>query len=92
MYKKELINELASKLQITKKEADRIIDAYHEVLTEALVKGDSVNIMGFGNFVVKRRNARVGVNPQTGQKIEIAAHDTPHFKASKKLKEKINRK
>ena len=62
------------------------MDAVFETITNALAKGEEVAISGFGNFLVKRRTARVGVNPRTGQKIQINETKTPKFRAGKGLK------
>lgn len=90
MNKKELVKELAGKVNMTQKDTAIVVDAFVEVLTETLVKGERIQLTGFGAFDVKQREARVGHNPQTGEKIEISARIAPVFKASANLKELIN--
>ena len=89
MNKTELIAAVAEKTGLTKKDAERVINATVETITASLVKGDKVAVSGFGNFEVKNREARTGRNPQTGETIQIAATRTPAFKASKALKDSI---
>ena len=74
---------------MTKKDALEIIDTLFDSMSEALVRGDRVDITGFGRFEVKTRAARKGVNPQTGEEINIEATKIPGFKASKSLKDKV---
>ncbi len=89
MNKTELIAAVAAKTGITKKDAERVVNATVEAITESLVKGDKVQVSGFGNFEVKAREARVGRNPRTKQTIQIPATRLPVFKASKALKETV---
>ena len=89
MNKTELVAAVAEKIGLTKKDAERVINATVETITETLVKGEKVQISGFGNFEVKAREARVGRNPRTKETIQIAATRTPAFKASKALKDSI---
>lgn len=89
MNKTDLIAAAAEQAGVTKKDAERIINAALDSLTGALVKGDKVNISGFGIFEVKDREARVGRNPRTNQAIEIPASRQPVFKASKTLKDTV---
>ena len=70
----------------SKKKGVEVVDAMFDIITKAMVAGDDVKIPGFGNFKVAKRAARMGVNPRTGQKIQIAATITPKFKAGKALK------
>lgn len=92
MNKTELIEALATKCDMTKAAAGRAIDGLAEVITETLVKGDSVSILGFGNFSVNQRAARTGRNPKTGEAIKIAASRSPKFSAGAKLKAAVNTK
>ena len=87
MNKTELIAAVAEKAGLTKKDAERIVSATFETITESLVKGDKVQISGFGNFEVKTREARVGRNPRTKETIQIPATKQPTFKAAKALKD-----
>ena len=90
MNKSELIDAIAASADISKADAGRALDATLEAVTGALKKGDSVSLVGFGTFAVKRRDARDGRNPQTGQTIKIAAAKVPGFKAGKALKDAVN--
>ena len=89
MNKTELIAAVAEKAGLTKKDAERIVSATFETVTESLKKGDKVSISGFGIFEVKTREARVGRNPRTKEEIKIPATKLPAFKASKTLKDTI---
>jgi DNA-binding protein HU-beta len=89
MKKKELIERIAEKADVPKSEAQKHFEAFEEVVTEALRAGEEVQITGFGKFSVKERRAREGRNPQTGQKIKIAAQKVPAFSAGNALKEAI---
>ena len=89
MNKTELVAAVAEKIGLTKKDAERVINATVETITEALVKGEKVQISGFGNFEVKAREARVGRNPRTKETIEIPATRLPAFKAAKALKDAV---
>ena len=89
MNKAELIAAVAEKAGLSKKDAEQAVNAFVDVVTEALVKGDKVQIVGFGAFDVKERAARVGRNPQTKQEIEIPASKVPQFKAGKALKDAV---
>lgn len=85
----QLAQMLADKLNITKKEAAAFVDAFIEIITNTLRKGDKVNITGFGIFKVSDRKAREGINPRTGEKIHIPASKKPRFTPGKVLKEAI---
>ena len=87
MNKTELIAAVAEKTGMTKKDAERVINATVDTITETLVKGEKVAMSGFGIFEVKAREARVGRNPRTKETIQIPATKTPVFKASKALKD-----
>ena len=89
MNKTELVAAVAEKIGMTKKDAERVINATTETITEALCKGDKVSVSGFGIFEVKTRAARTGRNPRTNETIEIPAAKLPAFKASKTLKDAI---
>ena len=90
MNKTELIAAIAAKSDLTKKDAEKSLVAFEEVVTEALVAGDKVQLVGFLTIEVTERAARVGRNPQTGEKMEIAASKTPRFKVGKKLRDAVN--
>ena len=89
MNKTELIAAVAEKAGLTKKDAERVINATVETITDSLVKGDKVQVSGFGIFEVKNREARVGRNPRTKESIQIPATRLPVFKASKTLKDSV---
>ncbi len=89
MNKADLINALAAKNEISKKDAEKAVSAVLELIGDALKAGDKVQIMGFGSFEVKARAARTGKNPSTGATIEIPASKAVVFKAGKALKDSI---
>ena len=89
MNKTELIAAVAEKAGLTKKDAERVINATVDTITESLVKGDKVQLFGFGIFEVKNREARVGRNPRTKETIQIPATRLPVFKAAKALKDTV---
>jgi len=90
MTKTELIDSIAKKAEISKKDAGAVLAAFTDVVSTALKKGDKVQLVGFGTFEVTKRAARKGRNPQTGKEIKIAASKTPKFKAGKGLKDLVN--
>lgn len=92
MNKSELIAAIAAKTGETKKNAEASLNAFIDVVTESLVKGDKVQLVGFGSFEVRKRAARKGRNPQTKEEIKIPASKAPVFKAGKALKELVNKK
>lgn len=87
--KKVLSEIIAEEHQITKKKAAEIIDLLFDTISDTLRVGNSVEITGFGKFEVRERAGRSGINPHTGEKIEIAASKVPAFRASKTLKESV---
>lgn len=89
MNKTQFIAAVAEKSELTKKDADKAVNAMIEVITDTLKAGNKVQIMGFGNFEVKERAERAGINPATKQPITIAASKSPVFKAGKALKDSI---
>ena len=89
MTKAELIASVSEKAGMTKKDAEKAISAIIDSITEALAKGEKVQLVGFGTFEVRERAERTGINPQTQQKIKIAATKTPAFKAGTTLKEAV---
>ena len=90
MKKSELVEVVAEKTGLTKADATRAIDAMFETITEVLKKGDKVPVAGFGTFAVSNRKAREGRNPQTGEKVKIAARKAVTFKPGTALKEAVN--
>ncbi|MBT3261447.1 HU family DNA-binding protein [bacterium] len=92
MNKSELIDTLARNLGKRRTEIEKIVEATFDLIIAELSKGDSVRIVGFGNFEVRRRIAREGRNPLTGDLIQIKATQTPFFAPGKKLKDKVKGK
>ena len=90
MNKSELVASVAEVAELTKKDAERAVNAVFASVQKALVEDDKVQIIGFGTFEVRTRAARKGRNPQTGETIEIPASKNPVFKAGKALKEAVN--
>lgn len=89
MNKVELIGAVASKSEISKKDVEKVINAFTNVVADALVDGDKVQLVGFGTFEVVERAERLGRNPATGEAMTIAASKSPKFKAGKALKDAI---
>lgn len=87
--KAELIEKVAGKTNLTKKEVTATVDALFEVIQETLASGEKVQVIGFGNFEVRERAARKGRNPQTGEEIQIEASKVPAFKPGKALKDAV---
>ena len=92
MNKAELVAALAAKTGDTKKASETAVNAFVDVVTEALKKGEKVQLVGFGSFEVRKRAARKGRNPQTKEEIKIPASKAPVFKAGKALKDLVNNK
>ena len=89
MNKAELIDTVAANADLSKAAAGRALDAALEAITKALKKKDTVTLVGFGTFSVRKRSARMGRNPKTGEEIKIKASKVPGFKAGKALKDAI---
>ncbi len=89
MNKTELIQKVADEADGSKSEAQRFFDAFEEVITSELKKGNQIQITGFGKFYVQKREAREGVNPQTKEKMKIPASKVPKFTAGNALKDSI---
>ena len=90
MTKAELIESVASKVDLPRAVAERAVNTMFDEIVEALKEGEKVNISGFGTFSVSERKARTGRNPKTGESIEIAASKAAKFKAGKTLKDSLN--
>ena len=90
MNKTELITAVAEKAEISKKDAEKAIKAFTDVVTDELVKGEKVQLVGFGTFEVSERAEREGRNPKTREPMTIAASKSPKFKAGKALKDMVN--
>lgn len=91
MNKTELVDSIAEKSGLSKKDSEKALNALIESVEEALVNKDKVQLVGFGSFEVKQRAARKGRNPQTMEEIDIPESNVPTFKAGKDLKEMLNR-
>lgn len=90
MNKAELVAAIAEKTELSKKDSEKALKAFIDVVTEELTKGEKIQLVGFGTFEVSDRPARTGRNPQTKEVITIAASKAPKFKAGKALKDVIN--
>lgn len=89
MNKTDLINAVAERSELSKKDAAKAVDAVFDSVMDSLARGEKVQIIGFGNFEVRERSARKGRNPQTGEEIDIPASKVPAFKPGKALKEAV---
>ncbi|MFN5588769.1 MAG: HU family DNA-binding protein [Holosporales bacterium] len=92
MNKNELIGAIADHSGLSKADTTRALDAALEIISKTLRKGGDVRLVGFGTFLVTKRQATEGRNPRTGQKIKIAASTQPKFRAGKSLKDLVNKK
>jgi DNA-binding protein HU-beta len=90
MNKTELVAAIAEKAELSKKDAEKALKAFTEVVGEELKKGEKIQVVGFGTFEVSERAAREGRNPQTGETMTIKASKSPKFKAGKALKDSLN--
>ena len=90
MNKTELIAAIAEKTELSKKDAEKVLKAFTDVVAEELKKGEKIQLVGFGTFEVSERAAREGRNPKTGESMKIEACKTPKFKAGKALKDLVN--
>lgn len=91
MTKKDLINAVSETSGVSKKDAAAVIDAVFAAITDSVASGDSVQLVGFGTFEARRREARTGRNPHTGEAINISAATVPAFKAGKAFKDAVNK-
>ncbi len=90
MNKAEFIDSVASKADMSKAEATTAVDAVLDSVTAALKDGEQITLVGFGTFLVRKREARTGRNPRTGEPLQIKASNVPSFKAGKALKDAVN--
>lgn len=90
MNKAELVAAIAEKTELSKKDSEKALKAFIDVVTEELKKGEKIQLVGFGTFEVVERAAREGRNPQTGETMNIPASKAPKFKAGKQLKDEVN--
>ncbi len=91
MNKSELVVALAEKTEMTKKSAETSLNALVEIITDELKNGGKIQLVGFGTFETRKRAARKGRNPQTGEEMKISASTVPVFKAGKALKDSVNK-
>ncbi|WP_221569258.1 MULTISPECIES: HU family DNA-binding protein [Bacillaceae] len=89
MNKNDLVNNIAEKEGLTKKDVESVVNSLLTEITDALKEGDKVQFVGFGTFETRERSSRTGRNPQTGETIEIPASTVPAFRAGNKLKEAV---
>lgn len=92
MNKAQLVAAMADEAGLTKKDAEKALKAFEDVVTNSLKKGDKVQLVGFGTFEVTKRPARTGINPQTKKPIKIPASKAPKFKAGRGLKDAVKSK
>ncbi|MFK7890760.1 MAG: HU family DNA-binding protein [Granulosicoccus sp.] len=90
MNKGEFVDAVALKADMSKADAATAVDAVLGTVTDAMKEGDQITLVGFGTFLVRKREARTGRNPRTGEPLEIAASNVPSFKAGKALKDAVN--
>lgn len=90
MNKTELVAAIADKTELSKKDSEKALKAFIDVVGEELKKGEKIQLVGFGTFEVTERAARTGKNPQTGEPMTISACNAPKFKAGKALKDAVN--
>ncbi len=90
LTKTSMVAQIAEKTGLTKKDASMFLDAFMETVEESLAKGDKIQLVGFGTFMVRHREAREGRSPATGEKIQIPASTVPVFKPGKRLKDKVS--
>ena len=86
MLKTDLINRVAIRTNLTKSQIKKVVDSFINTITESLSEGTDIEIRGFGSFRIRERNARIGMNPKSGQRINIPAKKVPYFRAGKSLK------
>ena len=90
MNKAQLVEQLATEMEVTKADCERVLDATLDAIKTAVKKGDDVTLVGFGTFTRSKRKARMGRNPQTGEAIKVPACTVPKFRPGKAFKEFLN--
>jgi len=90
MTKAELVERVANQINLTKKQTEVVVNTVFSSITESLAEGNKVELRGFGSFRIRQRNARVGRNPKSGQKVEVPSKKVPFFKAGKELRELVD--
>jgi integration host factor subunit beta len=91
LTKAELVEEVSRSAQVTKKQAEEIVQTVFETIVDSLRLGRKVELRGFGSFRIRNRGARIGRNPKTGHRVEVPPKRVPYFKPGKELKEQLNR-
>ena len=91
MTKAELVDEVAKVVQLTKKQAETIVNIVFDSIVDSLRSGQKIELRGFGSFRLRNRKSRTGRNPKTGEKVEVPSKKIPYFKPGKELKELINK-
>ena len=91
LTKAELVDEVARAVQLTKKQAEAIVNIVFDSIVDSLRSGEKIELRGFGSFRLRSRKSRTGRNPKTGEKVEVPSKKIPYFKPGKELKELINR-
>lgn len=92
MTKAELVDEVAQAVQLTKKQAEQIVNIVFDSIVQSLRSGEKIELRGFGSFRLRSRKSRTGRNPKTGEKVDVPSKKIPYFKPGKELKELINEK
>lgn len=92
MTKAELVDEVANIVQLTKKQAETIVNIVFDSIVESLRAGEKIELRGFGSFRLRNRKSRTGRNPKTGEKVDVPSKKIPYFKPGKELKELINKR
>jgi integration host factor subunit beta len=92
MIKSELITKLSEKTNLNKQDAERVVTTVFDEISKALIKGNRVELRGFGVLSVRSRQSRLGRNPKTGEKVQVAAKKVPFFKAGKSINDALNKK
>ena len=92
MTKAELVEKVASQINLTKKQTEVVVNTVYSCITDSLAEGKKVELRGFGRFRIRQRNARVGRNPKSGQKVDVPSKKVPFFKAGKELRELVDEK
>jgi integration host factor subunit beta len=91
LTKAELVEEVARATQLTKKQAESIVNTVFETIVDSLKAGRKIELRGFGSFRIRSRGSRLGRNPKTGERVEVPPKKIPYFKPGKELKEQLNR-
>lgn len=90
MTKADLVDEVAGKVDLTKKQAEGIVNSVFESIVKSLQSGEKIELRGFGSFRIRSRKPRIGRNPKTGEKVHVPSKKIPYFKPGKELKDLIN--